>query len=156
MFGKFFSRQRALTILDSVRNVVQLGVHWASVGRNNDDPESVDGRSGDDVRRDVSAILRVGDMVCCEYEAKPWIGLVDKVSDEFRDYLINFMHPNGPARQFHWPSKQDKCWVLRENIICVGLISAPALTSSSSRQYSFSKTDHCRIVQHSSTWPATH
>ena len=40
--------------------------------------------------------------VCSLYDKFPWIGKVDEISDEYEDYRINFMHPHGPARQFHW------------------------------------------------------
>ena len=40
--------------------------------------------------------------VCSLYDKFPWIGMVDEISDEYGDYRINFMHPHGPARQFHW------------------------------------------------------
>ena len=34
--------------------------------------------------------------VCCLYDNIPLIGMVDEISDEYRDYRINFMHPHGP------------------------------------------------------------
>ena len=56
--------------------------------------------------------------VCCLYDNFPWIGMVDEISDEYGDYRINFMHPHGPARQFHWPLRKDPCWIPKDDILC--------------------------------------
>ena len=48
--------------------------------------------------------------------------MVTQVSYEFGDHNINFMHPSGPGKQFHWPTKVDTCW--SSNIVCVTLSSS--------------------------------
>ena len=35
--------------------------------------------------------------VACVYESKWWIGMIEEVSEEYADYLVNFMHPPGPT-----------------------------------------------------------
>lgn len=69
--------------------------------------------------------------VCCLYDNLPWIGRVEEISDEFGDYHITFMHPSGPAKQFHWPSHNDQCWVKESDILCA--IGPPFPISSCSR-----------------------
>ena len=53
------------------------------------------------------------------------------------------MHPSGPGKQFHWPTKVDTCW--SSNIVCV--IEAPVLSSSSSRKYIISENDYKKITE---------
>ena len=59
--------------------------------------------------------------VACTYDEKWWLGMVAQISYEFGDHNIIFMHPSGPGKQFHWPTKVDTCW--SSNIVCV--IEAP-------------------------------
>ena len=54
--------------------------------------------------------LQTGSFVACTYDEKWWLGMVAQVSDEFGDHNINSMHPSGPGKQFHWPTKVDNCW----------------------------------------------
>jgi hypothetical protein len=89
--------------------------------------------------------------VCCIYDELPWIGLVEDVSEEFGDYRIKFMHNHGRARTSHWPSKDDQCWIPETDVHCV--INGPYLTSSSTRNYSFSRDDLARISNRCSKWP---
>ena len=51
-------------------------------------------------------------------------------SCEFSDAKVQFLHPHGPATSFHWPKKDDTCWVPLEHILCV--IPAPTTTGLSS------------------------
>ena len=79
------------------------------------------------------------------------IGMVDEISDEFGDYHIKFMHPQGPLKQFRWPAKEDTCWVGEESILCQ--ISAPSLTSSSSSmKYIITGTDEENIAKIYPQW----
>ena len=77
-----------------------------------------------------------------KYDEKWWLGMVVQISYEFGDHSINFMHPSGPGKQFHWSTKVDTCW--SSNIECV--IEAPVL-SSSSRKYIISKNDYKKITE---------
>ena len=49
--------------------------------------------------------LQIGSFVACTYDEKWWLWMVAQVSDEFGDRNINFMHPSGLGKQFHWPTK---------------------------------------------------
>ena len=69
--------------------------------------------------------------------------MVAQISFEFGDHNINFMHPSGPGKQFHWPTKVDTCW--SSNIVCV--IAAPILSSSSSPKYIISENDNKKITE---------
>jgi hypothetical protein len=41
----------------------------------------------------------------------------DRKSDDNRDTLVKFMQPEGPSPFFHWPQKDDICWVELESIL---------------------------------------
>lgn len=84
-----------------------------------------------------AANLQPGQYVACIYDTKWWIGNVCKVSLEEEDALINFMHPHGPCRNFHWPSTLDKCWIPEIHILCI----VPVPTASTlGRNYSLPVT----------------
>ena len=87
--------------------------------------------------------LQISSFVACTYNEKWWLGMVAQISYEFGDHNINFMHPSGPGKQFHWPTKVDTCW--SSNIVRV--IEAPALSSSSSRKYIISENDYKKIPE---------
>ena len=58
-----------------------------------------------------------------------WLGNiihVIRLSSEFSDAKVQFLHPHGPATSFHWHQKNDTCWVPLEHIWCV--IPAPTTT----------------------------
>ena len=54
--------------------------------------------------------LQISSFVACTYDEKWWLGMVAQISYEFGDHNINFMHPSGPGKQIHWPTKVDTCW----------------------------------------------
>ena len=87
--------------------------------------------------------------VCCLYDNEAWIGLVQNVSDEHGDFFVHFMHPHGPSKLFHWPNKDDMCWIGESDIICV--IDAPSLASSQ-RTYCLNKKDNDRIARQWKKW----
>ena len=49
------------------------------------------------------------------------------------------MHPSGPGKQFHWPTKVDTC--------SSSNIEAPVLSSSSSRKYIISENEYKKITE---------
>ena len=71
-------------------------------------------------------------MTCSGY----WIGLIDVIDTEQHDVKCKFMHPNYPANSFHWPSREDSCYVPLNNILCV--IEAPY--TATGRQYHLKST----------------
>ena len=74
--------------------------------------------------------------VCCLYDKEAWVGLVEDISEEHGDFFIRFMHPHGPSKLFHWPNKEDTCWVSEGDIFCV--IDIPSVASSQ-RMYCLGK-----------------
>ena len=87
--------------------------------------------------------LQISSFVASTYDEKWWLGMVAQISYEFGDHNINFMHPSGPGKLFHWPTKVDTCW--SSNIVRV--IEAPVLSSSSSRKYIISENDYKKIPE---------
>lgn len=77
--------------------------------------------------------LQPGQYVACVYENNWWIGNVCETSVEECDVLINFMHPHGIARSFHWPARKDTCWIPEQQIIAN--LPVPTATAMG-RQYS--------------------
>ncbi len=63
-------------------------------------------------------------------------GCSNTQSEEHGDFFIRFMHPHGPSKLFHWPNKEDTCWVREGDIFCV--IDTPSVASSR-RMYGLSK-----------------
>ena len=64
------------------------------------------------------AILRevkLSEFVSCIYDECPWIGVVEEIDVTSKDVLIKFLHP---SRSYHWPSREDLCWVPNTHILC--------------------------------------
>ena len=101
-----------------------------------------EGNQGIDQEEDTEnsiEILPGATFIACIYNNKWWLGLVKQFSEEYGDYLVSFMHPSGEAKQYFWRDKEDSCWVEKTSIICT--LQSPAISSSSTRGYSFLKTD---------------
>ena len=111
-----------------------------------EDPQSVQMISDKSPTNEHIEILEisVNSYVSCVYDGKWWVGLIGEISDEYGDYKVKFMHPNGPTRQYYWPEKEDTCWVAVEDMLC--LIETPLLTSSSSRKYGITKQNEDAII----------
>ena len=72
----------------------------------------------------------IGRYVACTYDANWWIGL--RETDEAQDDVqIAFMHPHGLATSFHWPAREDICYVPRQCIL--RLVNTPHTPNG--RQY---------------------
>ena len=72
--------------------------------------------------------LSAGCYVACSYDNHWWIGIIECV--ESADAQVNFLHPHGPSTSFHWPARQDSCWVPFPNKIL-------KLMTSTGRQFCF-------------------
>ena len=81
---------------------------------------------------EVTSPLNPGQYASVSYDRKWYIGTIIEYDEEHDDYSVKFMHPNGPSSSFHWPPKDDICWVPRPSIIC----KIPPPTTTSGRQYS--------------------
>lgn len=88
---------------------------------------------------DVAEILPGSTYVACQYDRKWWVGMIKEKSNDFDDYLVTFMTPSGLSKQYFWPAKQDTCWIEKANIVCT--LQSPDITSTSTRGYSFSRSD---------------
>ncbi len=71
-----------------------------------------------------------------------WIGMITEIDMNKQDVLIEFLHPHGPRKNFHWPTKQDKCLVPIQWILAC--IETPATTTG--RMYEISEKDHANII----------
>ena len=66
--------------------------------------------------------------ISAAYDTNWYTGIVTEVDKDTEDALFNFMHPKGPSQFFHWPSKQDSCWIPFQHILCI--IDVPCLENN--------------------------
>ena len=90
--------------------------------------------------------IKIGDLrpmqfVACRYDNFWWIGLIQKIDAEFNDIEIKFMHPHGPTKSFHWPHRDDICFVPLNEVLCI----LEALETTSGRMYSLKDKDYMKI-----------
>ena len=69
--------------------------------------------------------------VACVYEGEWFIGAIIEVSDETDDVDVSFMIQD--KLSFVWPQTEDRCWVLKGNVIC--RISTLVAHSHGTRSY---------------------
>lgn len=89
------------------------------------------------------ANLMPGQYIACIYDNLWWIGNICEISEEQHDAFISFMHPHGPAPSFHWPDRNDCCWIPEEHLIAT--IPAPS-AASMGRQYTLSQVTMASIT----------
>jgi len=88
--------------------------------------------------------IKPQDYVCVIYEEKSWIGWVEECSDEYGDYIINFMQHHSPVKFLYWLDPTDKCWIDESDILCV--IDVPMIVASGQRiQYKLTASDNVKI-----------
>lgn len=85
----------------------------------------------------------IGKFVGCLYDGKWWIGHIRNIAEEHRDVLVSFMHPHGPARSFHWPQREDVCFVPLQCVLC--LVNPPSTPNG--RQYYLDKNDQDHLAR---------
>ena len=87
--------------------------------------------------------------ICCVYDSNWWIGHVIEVDFLENDIRINFLHPHGPSKYFHWPSHEDICWVPLSHVLCKikqpQLISAAAAIRTTCLKYVILNSDQNNI-----------
>lgn len=88
--------------------------------------------------------VKLSEFVSCIYDERPWIGLVEEIDVTSKDVLIKFLHPHYPSRSFHWPSREDLCWVPNTHI----LRSIKTPTTATGRQYQICIEDVSAIDQY--------
>ena len=80
--------------------------------------------------------IDIGTHIVCLYMGSKWIGMINSYSDEFDDYIVNFMQPPGYSKYYVFPSIEDSCPVPKANIISI--LSNPNLNCGTTRiQYVF-------------------
>ena len=65
------------------------------------------------------------DYIACFFDEFWPVGIAEDVSE--LAIKVRFMHPHGPVKNFFWSIKNDKCWMLNSEVIC--LISTPTTIS---------------------------
>lgn len=81
--------------------------------------------------------------IACAYDNHWFCGTILSKHEEEGDIKVKFMHPSGPHPSFHWPSREDICYVPLRNVIAK--ISTP-VTKGSGRVYYF-PTKETEFVQ---------
>ena len=89
-------------------------------------------------------IAQVGQYVASLYDGKWWVGYVLDRCEEQEDAQVRFMHPNGPAVSFKWPTTNDICWVPNAHILMA--IPSPS-TTRRGRHYSLDEETSRKITQ---------
>lgn len=90
---------------------------------------------------DISEV-KIMDFVISYYDSFWWIGLVEDINRETKDFQVKFMHPHGPATSFSWPARDDICWVPFDKFVCK--IEAP--TTVTGRTYTIRNEDMTKIM----------
>ena len=85
--------------------------------------------------------VEISQFIACTYDDMVWIGVAIDRDDENEDINIKFLHPSFPSTSYHWPQRDDACWVPKTYILCI--ITAP--TTATGRQYHISKNDEQTI-----------
>lgn len=80
--------------------------------------------------------------IACIYDDLWYFALVLSKDESEGDIQVKFMHPHGPASSFHWPTKEDMCWIPLSNVICC--VNTP-VTKASGRVYYFTERDNSAI-----------
>ena len=80
---------------------------------------------------------KASDFVACRYDKKWWIGMVKEFCMEENDFKISFLHPPGPCLSFHWPQREDVCWVSELDV----LSSIEAPVTKTGRTYDITNED---------------
>ncbi|KAG1682443.1 RING finger protein 10 [Nymphon striatum] len=96
------------------------------------------------VINDDAPLPNLNDFVACRYDTFWWVGIVDEIEAEKKDFKIKFMHPHGPSKRFSWPERDDSCWVPIKNMIAV--IGVP--TTRSGRIYEIDIDDFNKVVKY--------
>ena len=88
--------------------------------------------------------LQPGQYIACMYDRQWYISCITEHSEEHSDILVNFTKHSSTGL-LSWPSasRQDKCWVPYQHIIC--LASASELQGHSARFYKLKLEDQMQV-----------
>ena len=62
-----------------------------------------------------------GQYLAAVYDKAWYLGVVEDISHENEDVLVNFMRSRNPGTTIHsfvWPSTRDECWIPFEHVLC--------------------------------------
>lgn len=96
----------------------------------------------DNVTAEQVSDVKTMEFIACQYDSFWWVGLVEEINQEQKDFLVNFMHPHGPSKSFKWPTRDDQCWVPFDKFICK--IDTPK--TATGRMYQISDSDYEKIL----------
>ena len=86
-------------------------------------------------RPDVGFHQHLGSFVACPYDSKLWIEVLEVYEENFNDFFVDFLHPNGINPSYRFPGKKDECHIKTEDVL--GLLPPPNLHDGSRIQYKF-------------------
>ena len=67
--------------------------------------------------------VKDSDFLVSYYDDHVWIVIACYIDETNGDIEVKFMHPAFPSKSFHWPRREDKCFVQVTHVVCV--IKAP-------------------------------
>ena len=62
--------------------------------------------------------IKPGKYYVCQYDKDWYFCVVNYVSSEHDDVNMKFLHPKGPSEKFFSPQRDNKCWILIEDVSC--------------------------------------
>ena len=83
--------------------------------------------------------IKLSSYVAVVYDGTWWLGNILEIDDAEKDVKVKFLHPKGPSTYFHWPIRDDTCFITYENVLCE--INVPKPKSSSLRNYTIESDD---------------
>jgi hypothetical protein len=86
----------------------------------------------------------VGSYAAVMYDQCWWISLLMENDDEECDVKVKFMHPKGPSKYYHWPQRDDVCFIPHDCVLKI--INVPIATGSA-RNYSIPENDERKIME---------
>ena len=86
--------------------------------------------------------ILVGSYVAVIYDQSWWVGLIIEKNDEESDVKVKFMHPKGPSMFYHWPQRDDFCYI---PFNCILKIIDVPMSTGTGRNYSIKEEES--IVQ---------
>ena len=78
--------------------------------------------------------VKASDFLVSYYDDHVWIVIACYIDETNGDIEVKFMHPAFPSKSFHWPRREDKCFVQVTHVVCV-----------TGRQYYFTDNEHLLI-----------
>lgn len=76
---------------------------------------------------------KLQDYVAARYDGHWWVGLVVEINQTNKELFVKSMTPHGPKTSFHWPVRDNLCWVPTNDVIRV--LQPLSSASGSGRSY---------------------